>query len=54
MKSVIETKNAPSAIGPYSQAICFNGILYASGQIPINPDTGILLKMTLKNKLVRY
>ncbi len=44
MKSVIETKNAPSAIGPYSQAICFNGILYASGQIPINPDTGDLVE----------
>ncbi len=54
MKSVIETKNAPSAIGPYSQAICFNGILYASGQIPINPDTGDLVENDIENKLVRY
>lgn len=35
-----DTKNAPGAIGPYSQAILSNGFLYASGQIPINPETG--------------
>lgn len=35
-----DTKNAPGAIGPYSQAILSNGFLYASGQIPINPATG--------------
>ena len=35
-----DTKNAPGAIGPYSQAILSNGFLYASGQIPINPSTG--------------
>lgn len=50
MKSVIETKNAPSAIGPYSQAICFNGILYASGQIPINPDTGDLVENDIEKQ----
>ena len=37
---VIETKNAPAAIGPYSQAMEANGILYISGQIPVDPDTG--------------
>ena len=36
----IATNNAPQAIGPYSQAIAFNGILYTSGQIGINPKTG--------------
>ncbi|HDX8866151.1 TPA: RidA family protein [Klebsiella michiganensis] len=40
MKSAIETKEAPAAIGPYSQAISFNGIVYISGQIPLHPDTG--------------
>ena len=35
-----DTKNAPGAIGPYSQAILSNGFLYASGQIPINPASG--------------
>lgn len=36
----IETKNAPAAIGPYSQAVMANGFLYASGQLPIDPATG--------------
>lgn len=39
---VIFTKQAPAAIGPYSQAIAVNGILYTSGQIPIDPVTGDL------------
>ncbi len=42
MKKVINTKNAPAAIGPYSQAIEANGTLYISGQIPIDPTTGKL------------
>lgn len=37
---VISTKNAPAAIGPYSQAIEVNGFVFASGQIPIDPATG--------------
>ena len=40
MKKVIATPNAPAAIGPYSQAIEYNGMVYASGQIPVNPATG--------------
>ncbi len=40
MKKVISTENAPAAIGPYSQAIEANGMLFISGQIPINPATG--------------
>ncbi len=36
----IKTQNAPAAIGPYSQAIVSGGMLYTSGQIPINPATG--------------
>ena len=40
MKKVIATTNAPAAIGPYSQAIEYNGMVYASGQIPVNPATG--------------
>lgn len=36
----IQTSNAPAAIGPYSQAIKANGMLFASGQIAINPETG--------------
>ncbi|MBQ3860560.1 MAG: RidA family protein [Clostridia bacterium] len=37
---IIETKNAPAAIGPYSQAISAGGFVYTSGQIPIDPATG--------------
>jgi len=40
MKQKIETKNAPGAIGPYSQAVKAGDTLYISGQIPINPQTG--------------
>lgn len=36
----ISTRNAPAAIGPYSQAIEVNGFVYASGQLPIDPATG--------------
>ena len=40
MKKVISTTNAPAAIGPYSQAIEVNGMVFASGQIPVNPANG--------------
>jgi 2-iminobutanoate/2-iminopropanoate deaminase len=39
MRNVISTPDAPKAIGPYSQAIRANGLLFASGQIPIDPAT---------------
>ena len=37
---IIETKNAPGAIGPYSQGYAVNGFVFTSGQIPVNPETG--------------
>ena len=40
MKKVIFTSKAPAAIGPYSQAIEANGMLFLSGQLPVNPATG--------------
>lgn len=43
MKKVISTPNAPAAVGPYSQAIEANGMLFVSGQIPLNPETGTLV-----------
>ena len=46
MKKVISTDKAPAAIGPYSQAIEVNGILYTSGVIPIDPATGELVTGT--------
>jgi 2-iminobutanoate/2-iminopropanoate deaminase len=40
----VSTKNAPAAIGPYSQGIKANGFVFCSGQIPANPETGELVK----------
>ena len=43
MKKISQTtKSAPSAIGPYSQAVLINQMLYTSGQIAINPENGDL------------
>lgn len=50
MKKVISTENAPKAIGPYSQAIEVNGMLFISGQIPINPATGKLIAGGIKEQ----
>lgn len=44
MKKIISSKNAPAAIGPYSQAVEVNGTIYISGQIPIDPATGKLVE----------
>jgi len=43
MKRIINTPNAPSAVGPYSQAVEINGTLYISGQIGTDPGTGKLV-----------
>lgn len=48
MKKIISTPNAPKAIGPYSQATAFNGMLFISGQIPINPATGIIVEADIR------
>lgn len=42
-KEVISTKKAPAAIGPYSQGIKVGDMVFTSGQIPINPETGELI-----------
>ena len=42
-KKVISTEHAPAAIGPYSQAIEMNGMLFLSGMLPIDPATGDLV-----------
>ena len=39
---IIETTNAPGAIGPYSQGYIANGFVFTSGQIPVDPDTGAI------------
>lgn len=47
---IVETKNAPAAIGPYSQAIITKDLIYTSGQIPLVPETGILIDGTIKEQ----
>ena len=50
MKKVIRTTKAPSAIGPYSQAIQVGNIIYTSGQIPIDPATGSFVEGGVKEQ----
>ena len=41
---VISTPDAPAALGPYSQALRANGVIYCSGQVPLDPKTGQLVE----------
>ena len=50
MKKVISTPKAPSAIGPYSQAVQLGNLVYTSGQIPINPATGVFAEGSIKEQ----
>ena len=47
---IIATEKAPAALGPYSQAIRANGMIYCSGQIPINPATGTIEAKTIEEQ----
>lgn len=50
MKKQISTNNAPAAIGPYSQAIEANGMLFLSGMLPIDPSTGNMVSGGIKEQ----
>lgn len=43
MKTKVQTANAPAAIGPYSQAVVVGNLIFTSGQIPLDPETGALV-----------
>ena len=47
---IVSTKNAPAAIGPYSQAVKVNGFMFASGQIALNPQTGEMVGTTIEEQ----
>jgi 2-iminobutanoate/2-iminopropanoate deaminase len=47
-RNVIQTPDAPQAIGPYSQAICTDNLVFVSGQIPIDPHTGEIVEATIE------
>jgi 2-iminobutanoate/2-iminopropanoate deaminase len=53
MKQIISTAAAPKAIGPYSQAIVFNGMAYLSGQIPLDPATNRLIEGGIEQQTQR-
>ncbi|MEZ3420839.1 MAG: RidA family protein [Eubacterium sp.] len=53
MMEYVSTKNAPDAIGPYSQAVKANGLLFTSGQIAINPATGNVEAETIEDQTVQ-
>ena len=53
MKKIINTLNAPAPIGPYSQAILSNNVLYVSGQIPLEPDSMKLIEGSLEDETTR-
>ena len=50
MLKYVDTKNAPAAIGPYSQGIILNVIAFFSGQIPLSPETGEVVGTTIEEQ----
>ena len=53
MKKAISTPNAPAALGPYSQAIEINGMIFLSGQLPIDPATGEFVAGGIKEQTLQ-
>ena len=53
MKKTISTPNAPAALGPYSQAIEVNGMVFLSGQLPIDPTTGEFVPGGIKEQTLQ-
>ena len=49
----ISTDSAPRAIGPYSQGIAAAGLLFLSGQVPLDPGTGVLIQKTIQEEVAR-
>lgn len=50
MKKIIQTDNAPQAVGPYSQAVIAGNTMYISGQIPLDPSTGEIIDGSITDK----
>lgn len=53
MSSKVQTSNAPAAIGPYSQAVITGNLIFTSGQIPLNPETGVIEGETITEQTHR-
>ena len=52
-RTVIKTKDAPSAVGAYNQGITANGLIYTAGQIPLDPKTNKLVDGGIETKLTK-
>ncbi|MFH1006488.1 MAG: Rid family detoxifying hydrolase [Candidatus Latescibacterota bacterium] len=52
-KKVIVSKRGPKAKGPYSAAVAFDGLLFVSGQVPVDPDTGKVVGDSVEEQVVR-
>jgi 2-iminobutanoate/2-iminopropanoate deaminase len=52
-KSAVSTPNAPAAIGPYSQAVKIGDLVYTSGQIPLDPATGLMVEGGIREQTTR-
>ena len=50
MKEIISTQNAPAAVGPYSQAVKAGGFIWCSGQISLDPESGVLVSNEIKSQ----
>ena len=50
MRKTVQTPNAPAAIGPYSQAIVCGGLVFTSGQIPLDPATGLVVGTDIRDQ----
>ena len=50
MRKIVSTKNAPAAVGPYSQANIFGNLVFTSGQIPLDPVTGEIVGTTIEEQ----
>ena len=50
MKKIVKTQKAPKAVGPYSQAVEVKGMLFVSGQIPMDPETGKIVEGGIKEQ----
>lgn len=53
MSSKVQTNKAPAAIGPYSQAMVVGNLIFTSGQIPLNPETGVIEGNNIKEQTHR-
>jgi len=53
MKQIINTQNAPAPIGPYNQAVKSGHLLYTSGQLPVNPETGKMVEGGIREQAIQ-